>query len=148
MTTITITRTIYAPIQTVFRTVADVRQFSKAVPGIVRVDFLSETKSGVGTRFRETRMMRRKEASTDLEVTEYVENDRVRIVADTGGTVWDTLFTVVRKDGATVLTMYMEVRSDGPISKLINKAIRRMVKKAIEQDMDSVKRYCEKGAWE
>ena len=95
MSRITVTRTIDAPLDVVFRTVADIRQFSKALPRIVKFEFLSEVKSGVGTRFRETRLMKGKEATTELEVTEFIENDRIRLVADDHhGTVWDTLFAV------------------------------------------------------
>ncbi len=35
-----------------------------------------------------------KEAATELEVTEYVKNDRIRFAADSHRTVWDSLFTV------------------------------------------------------
>ena len=102
-TNVTVTRRIDAPADVVFRAVAHIEQFSQAVPGILRVEFLSDVKSGVGARFRETRMMMGREASTELEVTEYVENERVRIVSEAGGALWDTVFTVVRRrrgDGA------------------------------------------------
>lgn len=96
-----ISRTIDAPVDRVFRTVADVREFSAAVPDILGIEFLSETRSGVGTRFRETRRFGKREAATELEVTEYEMGQRVRIVSDAGGTVWDSLFTVRPADGGT-----------------------------------------------
>ena len=39
------------------------------------------------------------EATTELEVTEYVENDHVRMVADSHGTIWDTVFSVKEQTG-------------------------------------------------
>lgn len=99
MAATTVIRTINAPLDLVFQTVADIRNFSKAVPHIVNAEFLSDVESGVGTRFRETRLMRGKEATTELEVTEYSENEHIRIVADAGGTIWDSLFTVRTVDG-------------------------------------------------
>ena len=108
MASITVTRVIEAPAGVVFRTVADIGHFSQAVPHIVKVEFLSELKSGVGTRFRETRLMNGREASTELEVTEHVENDHVRIVSDAGGAIWDTVFTVSPSGKGTELTMVME----------------------------------------
>ncbi len=137
-------RTINAPIDVVFKTVADINQFSQAIPHIVRVEILSDIKSGVGTRFRETRLMKGKEATTELEVTEYTENDRVRIVADSHGTVWDTLFTVEAKDGQTLLTMIMDARAYKLLPKLINPMVKGIIKKAIAKDMDAVKVFCEK----
>ncbi len=139
-----IKRTINAPIDIVFKTVADINQFSQAIPHIVKVEILSDVKSGVGTRFRETRLMKGKEATTELEVTEYTENDQVRIVADSHGTVWDTLFTVEEKDGQTLLTMIMDARAYKLLPKLINPMVKGVIKKAIAKDMDAVKVFCEK----
>ena len=147
MTRTTVTRHIEAPIDTVFDTVAHIEKYSEAVPHIVKVEFLSEQRSGVGTRFRETRLMGKKEACTELEVTEYVENDHIRIVTDTHGTVWDTVFTVKPASGGGVdLTMVMDANAHKFLPKLINPLIKGMIQKVIEKDMDAVKAYCEKGA--
>lgn len=143
MTRTTVTRTIDAPVELVFKTISDINEYSKANPDIVKVEFLSDAKSGVGTRFRETRLMKGKEAATELEVTEYVENERIRLVADAGGTVWDSVFTVAEKDGTTELNLTMEARPHKLIAKLTTRLISAMVKKAIERDMDAVKSFCE-----
>lgn len=143
MTRIHITRTIDASIDVVFHTVADIRQFSQVLPHIVRFEFLSERTSGVGTRFRETRLMNGKESVTELEVTEYVENEHVRMVADSHGTVWDTVFAVVTAEGQTVLTMTMDAKAHKLLPRLMNPLIKGMITKAVEQDMDLVKAYCE-----
>ena len=149
MTRTRIVRTIDAPVEAVFDAVADISNFSKAVPDIVRVEFLGESRVGVGTRFRETRVMRGREASTVLEVTEYVRNERVRMVADAGGTVWDSLFTVAgvgEGDGERVrLELVMEARPYRLMARLLVPLMRRVVAKAVEGDMDAVKGWCEGG---
>ena len=143
MATMTVTRRINAPIDLVFRTVSQINEFSSAIPHIVNVEFLTEQQIGVGTRFRETRLMNGKEVQTELEVTEHVENDRVRLVTDSHGTVWDTLFTV-RSDGdATELTMVMESRPHTLAARMMNPLIGGMIKKAVEKDMDLVQVCCE-----
>jgi uncharacterized protein YndB with AHSA1/START domain len=143
MTSMTVTRTIKAPVEVVFRTVADIRQFAKACQHIVKFEFLSDVQTGVGTRFRETRLLNGKEFTTELEVTEFRDNERIRIVADSHGTVWDTLFTVQPASGQTLLTMTMEGKDYKWTAKIINWLIRGMVKKGVERDMDLVKAYCE-----
>ena len=143
MAEITLVRSINAPIDMVFKTVADIGNFSKAIPGIVKVEFLSEQQSGVGTRFYETRLMKGKEASTELEVTEYIENEHVRIVSDTHGTVWDTIFTVEPAGESVKLEMTMDARAYKLMPKLMNPLVMKMISNAIESDMDSVKHYCE-----
>jgi hypothetical protein len=126
MSTTTVHRSVQASVESVFQTVADIQNFSKAVPDILGVEFLSDVKSGLGARFKETRLMGKRRASTVLEVTEYLDNDRIRYVSDAGGTIWDTVISVKSGDGATDLSMVMEAKPYRFLAK----------------DMDAVKAYC------
>ena len=139
-----VTRTIDAPVELVFRTVADIREFSKVQDAIVDVAFLTDARYGVGTRFRETRRMGGREVATELEVTELVENERIRLVSDAGGTVWDSQFTVAGGPGGTILSLVMDARPYGLLARLTTRLTRGMVRRALEKDMDAVKAYCER----
>lgn len=88
--------------------------------------------------------MKGKEAATELEVTEFVANNRIRLVADSHGTVWDSLFVVKPENGQTSLTLTMEAKTDKLLLKIINFMIGGMIKKAVAKDMDAVKAFCEK----
>ena len=138
-----VTRVIHAPIEKVFQTLARIEHFSKAVPGITNVEFLTEQEYGVGTRFRETRLMNGKEASTELEVTELEENEHIRLVATAGGTVWDTIFFVAPEGNDVQMRMQMDARPQNLASKVFTPMILGVVAKAVESDMDAVKQYCE-----
>lgn len=140
---IAVTRHVQAPVERVFDAVAHIDNFQKAVPEIVHVEFTSDVKKGAGTRFKETRRMGKREATVELEVKEYESNERVRIVSDAGGTVWDTVFRTSAKDGGTELTMVMEDRAYRFAAKCFVPLIRGMVRRAVERDMDAVKAYCE-----
>jgi uncharacterized membrane protein len=128
-----VTKTINAPVELVFQTIADIRNFSKAVPDIVSVEFLTDQKMGVGTRFRETRMMYGKEATEELEVTELVENDQIRILADSHGVVWDSLFTVEENGDATELTLVMDMRPHKLMAKIMTPLMKGSMKKALKK---------------
>lgn len=141
------TRQIHAPRAHVFQCLARVEHFSQAVPHILSVEFLTDSRYGVGTRFRETREMNGREATTILEVTELVENDRVRMVSEAGGTTWDTLFTVTESDGSPIpVTMHMRMEAIPRtlLAHLMVPLILGMVGKAVESDMDAVQAYCER----
>ena len=138
------TRTIDAPLEKVFSAVASIDEFSKAIPDIKKVEFLTEQTTGVGTRFIETREMWGKEAATELEVTEYVENDRIRLVAESGYTLWDSLFTVEPAGEQTRLVLKMDATPLKFRARFLNLFMGTMIKKAIAQDMDAVKVYCER----
>lgn len=142
-----VSRTIDAAPEMVFSIVSDISNYSKAVPHLVRVEFLTDQRVGVGARFRETRVMRSREATTEIEVTEFVANERVRMVSDEGGTIWDTVFTVnPLGDGrGTRLDMVMDARPYRILSRLMAPLIKGVVTKAIAADMDAVKAYCEGG---
>lgn len=137
------TRSINAPVSRVFQTLSRVEEFSQAVPGITNIEFLSEQHYGVGTRFKETRLMNGKEATTELEVRELMENERIRMVSDAGGTIWDTVFTVSTEDQETLMTMKMDARPYNALAKLFVPMILSMVAEAVNDDMDAVKKYCE-----
>ena len=143
MSKTTVRRSIQASPELVFRTISQIDEFQKAIPGIVDVEILSDQRSGVGTRFKETRLMRGKEASTVLEVTELMENERIRLVADAHGTVWDSVFTVAPEANGTVLTLTMRAKPYKFLPKLLNPLMKGIVQKALEQDMDEVKSFCE-----
>ena len=134
---------IAAPIERVFDAVAHIERFREVVPRITNVEFLSERRTGVGTRFRETRRMGRREATTVLEVTEYVPNEHVRLVADEGGTIWDTVLTVRPNGDATELAMVMDARPHTLLARFLTPFIRRPVGKAIAADLDALKAFCE-----
>lgn len=145
MTRTELSLAVDAPPGVVFSTVADISNFSRAVPHIEHVEFLSETRTGVGARFRETRLMGSRRATTELEVTEYVPDELVRFVSDQGGTVWDTTFTVEPDPdgGGTRLAMAMEARPYRLVAKLVTPLMKRVVANAIAADLDAVKAYAE-----
>ncbi len=142
--TIRTERIIRAPVDCVFATLARIENFSQAVPGITDVEFLTDQQYGVGTKFRETRLVNGREAKAVLEVVELDENQLIRLVSDEGGTVWDTVFTVEPTgDDGTRMTMNMDARPHNFMARLITPMIVNMVGRFVEADMDSVRQHCE-----
>ena len=137
-------RIILAPIGEVFDSVAHIDRFREVIPHITDVEYLTESTRGVGTRFRETRVMKNRAATTELEVTEYVEPRRVRLVSDSGGAIWDTVFALSAAGDATQLDMVMDARPHTLMARFVVPLFGRMVAKAVEADMDAIKDYCER----
>lgn len=143
MTTTTAIVLIDAPVEEVFPVVADVQNFRKAVPGVLDVEFQNDIRNAVGSKFRETRVVGGREARTDLEIIEYVVNDHVRIVSDTGGTHWDSVFTTRDVGGQTELKLVMEATPFTLRGRVTVPLIRGVLKKALTADMEAVKAYVE-----
>ena len=136
-------RVIVADSETVFQTIADIREFSKAIPQIKDYERLTDGPIGVGTRFCETREMRGRELKTELEITEFVPHEFVRMVADNSDTVWDTTFSIQSMPNASQLTILMHANSKRFAAKLRNACFKWMIKWGVERDIDFVKSHCE-----
>ncbi|MBI3447542.1 MAG: SRPBCC family protein [Acidobacteria bacterium] len=146
MAKITVVREIAAPAAVVFESIADPRKFAQAISGVSKVEFLSEAKAGVGVRYRQSRVMKGRESTMDFEVTEHVKNERLRILNETHGTVWDSLFTLTPSGTGTALTMRMDTRSRPLLAKLLMPVICLMIRGAVAKDIEAVKTYCESAA--
>lgn len=143
MTKRSTSRQIKAPVAVVFDAITDIKKFPEKSADIVSVELLTEQEKGVGTRFRETRRMGKREGTTELHCTEYVENERVRFVTDQGGIVWDSVYTTKADGEGTVLTLEMDSRPHKFMAKIVLPIIMGALSKAVEKDMDAVKAYCE-----
>ncbi len=144
MTQVTVTRTIAAPAEIVFRAIADVPNLPDTVPDIVRIEMLTDGISGVGTRFRETRRWKGKETVTELEVTEYRSGEHIRMIADSNGTVWDSVFTVKPAGAQAELTITMDARAYKLFPKLLNLLFKGFFRKGLVHHVNHVQAYCER----
>jgi hypothetical protein len=144
MTQFRFTRTTTAPIDPVFATISNPQNSSKVSEDVVRIEMLSDTTSGVGTLFRETRKMGKREATTDLEITECVDNEHVRFVSDAGGAIWDTIYSVSTVDGRTRMGVVIDARPYKLMTRIMIPFIKGMVGKFMAKDMDAVTAYCDR----
>ena len=146
MPVITETLPIAAPPERVFADITDVARFPETQPEVLAVEFLTEGGfSGIGTRFREIRDMGRgKTLVTELEVTEYApEAGRVRMVADTHGTVWDTQMTVAPAEAGSQLTIAMDARGNTALRRVVNVFMQPLFRRGIRSHLRAVKERME-----
>ena len=143
MTSVSVKINIQAPIELVFQAVSEIDNLPNTNPDIIKIEFLSDTKSGVGTKFRETRLMNNRESLTELEITEFIENEHIRMVADSHGTIWDSTFTLRSVEPGTELTLTMTAKSHKFLPKLLNPLLKNVYKKGLEKHLTAVKIFCE-----
>ena len=137
-------RVISASAQSVFLAIADIENLPQARPHILSIEFLSDQKSGVGTRYRETRRKGKGTEQTELEVTELVENEKVRLVSNAGGTIWDTTFAIAPLENQVRLDVTMEIQPYNFLAKLFIPWFRGAVVKGVAFDLDCIKSHCER----
>ncbi len=134
---------IDASLERVFSAIAEIKNLPEAHPDVIHIEFLSEQKSGLGTRFCETRKMGKKEMKTELEVTEFKANQQLRMVTDSNGTVWDSLFTVRAQTKGVELSIVMDARAHQLLPRLLNPLMMGIYRKGLVRHLEALKNYCE-----
>ena len=132
----------------VFEVLSTPLKYKQAIPHILEVSFRSESQRGLGTVFRETRMMNGNRISLIREVREFVEGERMRVVTDVNGCVWDSMFAVRPSDQGTEMLFIMEARPYRFLAKVTNYMARKFIQQNVEKDMQCLKTYCEAQAAE
>ena len=85
----------------------------------------------------------KKQQVYEQEITEYSENRFVRVVNDSHGTVWDTLFAVEPAGDGARLTLTMDARAHALVPKLMNPLMKGFFKKGMAKYLAAVAKYCE-----
>ena len=143
MPLVTVRRRIDAPAERVFHAISNISGLPETHPDIVKVEFIGELQSGIGTRFREFRKMGSKEHITELEITEWEVPSHTRMVAENHGTLWDTQFDVTCHGHQSELTIAMDARGTHIMAKIMTFLFQRLFRKGLSQHIDYVKSHCE-----
>ena len=141
-----LTSFVNAPIDLVFEKHTDFQAAGEVVEAILRVEMLTDGPVGIGTRFKETRVMFGREATEEMEITAFEPGQLCTVSADSCGSRFDTTFRFSAKDGGTLVEIEMVTRAISIFSKLmwpIGKLMMPSMKKCIQKDLDQVKADCE-----
>jgi uncharacterized membrane protein len=134
---------IDAPIELVFQTISTPEKFMEAVPHIKSVELLTEERSGPGTKFKETRLMGKRKASTVLEIAEEEKNSHIRMISKAGGATWDSTFSTEAEEDGVQLRLVMTAVPTNFLARISIRMIKGMIAKALKNDMLAIKEYCE-----
>lgn len=125
----------------------DIRNASAIISGIEKVEILDKPASGlVGLKWRETRMYFDKPAAIDKWITESVENSFYKTRAEMDGFIFLTTMTVSESGGGILLESAHETKSQGIMAKIKSLPMvffKGMLRKAIQQDLDDIKKAVE-----
>lgn len=147
MKPVTVSTTIGADPDRVYAAVIDIERLPKTSPDTVAITFLGDQRTGAGTRFRETRSMGKQTADFDLELAECDAQARTaRFISDMDGTVWDTRMQVIAQGDGSHVSFTMEAHTKSVIKRAIFGLMRGVFRKAMDRQVQALKRYCERPA--
>lgn len=135
--------TINSDIKTVWSAITNIQDAAEIISGVEKVEILNKPVNGlVGLKWRETRMYFGKPAVIDKWITDAVENSFYKTRAEMDGFVFLTTMTISGSGDSTRLTSSHETKPQSFIAKLKSLPMiffRRMLKKAILQDLTDIK---------
>ena len=127
----------------VFEVLSNPAEASKFLDNIKESKKLSEGPIGVGTIFRETRVVSGKEATADLLVTAYEPNSRVSISTEAEGIKVDYHYRLSLQDEGTRLLWLCELKAAG-LRRMMLPMVAAIMKKEDGDHLKKLKAYIEK----
>ena len=142
MTGATIVRHIDAPVDTVFRYATDLANASKRIRGIKKLEVLTPGPIRVGTRFKETRIMFKREASEVMEITALDAPRSYVVGCENHGCRYRTEFTFSPDRSGTNVSMYFGAEPLTFMTRIMSLLMKPMMKSCLKEmgkDLDDLK---------
>ncbi len=146
MAKLRVTKNIDASVERTFTAFSNVNQFADVASAIESVELLTDGPIGVGTRFRETRVMFGKQATEEMEFTAYQPHQTYTIEAHSHGSHYISTFDFKPSGDGTEVALTFEAKPISLFAKIMTplaKLMTNSVRKAVEQDFDDVKAHLE-----
>ena len=138
---------INAPQETVFQACSDFANAPSRIPGIKRVEMLTSGPVGVGTRFKETRVMFKREATEEMEVTKFDRPRSYTLGCQSCGCVFESTCRCEPEAGGTRVTLDFNTKAVSLMAKLMTPLSWLMMgsmKKCIMKDFEDIKASVER----
>lgn len=124
-----------------FAALADVAGLPGRIPAVMRVEVLTPSPVGVGTKFRETRVVFGKEATETFEVTEFEPPTRLTLVAVSCGAEYRCEHRLTPDGTGTLLELEVRTRPRTLVAWLmapLGWLMTGFMKAAIAKDLDAL----------
>ena len=133
----TLTQQIDAEPAEVFRRSTDVPSWPNSIRGIKRVELLTPGPIGLGTRFKETRIMFGREATETMEFIEFDPPRKYVLGCNSCGCIYRSEFLFEPKSGGTLLTFTFASQPVSFMAKVMGFILKplmaKMMKKCLEE---------------
>jgi carbon monoxide dehydrogenase subunit G len=149
MTTLNVSTHVAAPIEQVFEVYTDLPKVVERVPDITALEILSEGPFGEGTRWRETRVMFKKQATEEMWVTDFAPPRSYNVEAESHGMKYSTHFSFTPDgDGTKVswtFTGTAQTLGAKIMAPIFNVLMKGMMKKCMLRDLEALRDVCQRG---
>lgn len=149
MSKITVTTLVSAPITRVFEVFSDLRKAAERIPNITALELLTDGPVGEGTRWRETRLMFKKEATEEMWITSFDPPRSYTVEANSHGMRYETRFGFAEEAGGTRVNWTFEgtplTLGTKIMSPVLGLMLNGVMKKCMRSDLEILGAVCERG---
>jgi hypothetical protein len=129
--------------------ISDLENSEKYISSILMIEVIDRpNKDILGFKWRETRVMFRKEATEVMWVTDFEENAYYRTRAESHGAIYISTLTIEEKEDHCILSMGFEGEAVSILAKLssvfFGKMMMKSTEKALHNDLEDIKKIVEK----
>jgi carbon monoxide dehydrogenase subunit G len=146
MPTVTATTHIAAPVSEVFALFTDLEGLPSRIKAITKIEKLTTGPVDVGTRFRETRIMFKKEATEEMEFTAFEPNRSYTLTANSCGCLYTSVHRFEPDANGTRVTVDFTAKAQSFMAKLftpVSYLMKGMLRKCLQGDLDAMKTAAE-----
>ncbi|MFM7050997.1 MAG: SRPBCC family protein [Planctomycetota bacterium] len=147
MKPITVSIDIAAPAERVWDRISDIENAARTIPAIRSIEILSETRRGLGTRWRETRVMFGREATETMEITGWRPPHEYVASAASHGSEYRSALRVTPAGAGCRLEFEFSARPVSFAAKVLSfvlaPVMRGAVVKALRADLGAIRAACE-----
>jgi hypothetical protein len=130
-----------------FEAFSDLNNLADKVTAITKIELLAPGEIGVGTKFKETRVMFGKESSEVMEITLFEPNSHIREEAFAGGVHYISDWKFTESNEITTVSITFNIQYQTILARLMSVVfffISGTMKKAFVTDMEEMKKaICE-----
>jgi uncharacterized membrane protein len=148
MGTYEIRDTIDAPADKVFAIFADLPNAANNIESILGIEFLSEQRSGLGTRWRETRKMFGKEATEEMWISGWRPGSGYTVSCVSCGCDYETDLSFTPNASGTEVVIRLSIKPRTFMARLLSPLGRLFAgtfKKCMLKDIDDLRRKLAQG---
>ena len=139
--------TINATKVEVFNAFSDLKSLANNIKAIKRIEVLTPGDVGIGTKFKETRLMFGKESSETMEITQFSPPEYFKEEAQSNGMHYVAEWRFIDEGNKTTVSIDFSGTATTLTARLLNVLFSFMaggMKKAFLADMDDLKKMLEK----
>lgn len=147
MANLTVSTHVAAPLQETFDVFTELEHAAERIPAITKLELLSEGPFGEGTRWRETRVLMKKESTEEMWVTGFEPPHRYTVEANSCGSLYQTLFSFKPDGQGTTVSWSFEATPQTLAAKIMSPVFgllfKGMMKKCMLEDLEALREVAE-----